>query len=218
MTAQRNKGRFLIASGAVLILAALSLVLYNFYHETESKKAMDKALVRLEKEIPSQPQDNSSPFDVFDSPEGIESEAVGETPDEVLETEETVELDGKLYLGIITLPSLDQKFPVIKGWSYGDMNVAPCQYAGSRAGRDLIICGHNYAGFFDKLENLNSGDEVIFTDINGNNYYYEVSYTELISGWDSSSMFQGAREDWDLTLFTCTWSGYSRVTVRCVRK
>lgn len=211
----------MIASGAALILAALSLVLYNFYHENESKKAMDKALVLLEKEIPSQPQDNSSPFDVFDSPEEPENDVGEERSEEVSETpeeEETVELDGKLYLGIISLPTLEQKFPVIKGWSYGDMNVAPCQYAGSRSGRDLIICGHNYAGFFDKLENLNSGDEVIFTDINGNNYYYEVSYSELISGWDSNAMFRGAKEDWDLTLFTCTWSGYSRVTVRCVRK
>lgn len=213
MTAQKNKGRFLIVSGAVLIIAALSLVLYNYRHESQCKKAMDNVLVRLEKEIPDEPQVNSSPFDVFDVPEEQEDE-VGEDT----ETEETVELDGSIYLGTLSLPAVDQKFPVIKGWSYGDMNIAPCQYAGTRAGRDLIICAHNYTGFFDKLGNLNSGDEVIFTDINGNDFYYEVSYSELISGWDTNAMFRGAKEDWDLTLFTCTWSGYSRVTVRCVRK
>ena len=130
----------------------------------------------------------------------------------------TVDIDGRIYMGLLTMPTLGQEFPVIKGWSYDDMNIAPCQYSGTRAGRDLIICSHNYAGFFDSLEELRSGDEVIFTDLNGRKFTYEISYTELISGWDGNKMFAGAKNDWDMTLFTCTWSGYSRVTCRCVLK
>lgn len=209
MAAKNTKGRFLIALGAALVIAALSLVLYNCYHENQSKKAMDSALAQLEKVIPSEPTDDSSPFDVFDDSFSDEEEN---------QDDDTVELDGRIYMGIISFPTLGQEFPVIKGWNYTDMNVAPCRYAGTRAGKDLIICSHNYAGFFDKLDRLSSGDEVIFTDIYGIKFTYEVSYCELISGWNSDAMFVGAGEDWSLTLFTCTWSGYSRVTVRCVEK
>lgn len=204
MSEKNARGRFLIAIGAVLVVAALSLVFYNFYHENASRKSMNEAFDKLKSEIPVHTGSNDSPFDVFDDGENAPQE------------DDTLELDGKLYMGIIDMPSLNQQFPVIKNWSYPDMNIAPCRYDGTRAGRDFIICAHNYAGFFDKLDQLVSGDEIIFTDIHGKSYSYTVSYSELISGWNLDAMYKGAAEDWDLTLFTCTWSGYSRVTVRCV--
>lgn len=213
MSGKNVLGRVLTVLGAVLILAALSLVLYNYRHEHESKKTMDNVLVRLDNEIPDEPQkEEASPFDVFDADDGYSDDSTAEVSDE----DESLSLDGDEYIGIISLPALDREYPILKYWSYPNMNIAPCRYDGIRAGRDLIICGHNYAGFFDNLSKLNSGDEIIFTDIKGRKFIYEVSYTELIDGWDTDSMYIGARQDWDLTLFTCTWSGYSRVTVRAV--
>lgn len=215
MAAKNTKGSFLIALGAVLVIAALSLVFYNCYHEKQSKKAMDNALTNLKNVIPvDEEEDSSSPFDVFD--DNFSDDNTLKEQESV--DDDTVELDGNIYMGIISFPTLGQEFPVIKGWSYADMNVAPCRYAGTRSDRDLIICAHNYSGFFDKLDRLNSGDEVVFTDIHGREFIYVVSYSELINGWNSDAMFAGAKEDWSLTLFTCTWSGYSRVTVRCVEK
>lgn len=55
-----------------------------------------------------------------------------------------------------------------------------------------------------------------FTDVYGREFNYTVTNSELLSGWDSPSLIKGGGSDWDLTLFTCTWSGYSRVTVRLV--
>ncbi len=217
MKAKTITGRILIVMGAMLLAAALLLAVYNYYHEGQSRDTMDKVLVRLEQEIPDQPAE-TSPFDVF-SQEGYDLTEKDKTDSgELTETaeDEGFELDGRYYIGVITLPTLDQKFPVIKSWSYADMNIAPCRYDGARISRDLIICGHNYKGFFDKLQNLGSGDPVIFTDMKGREFEYEVSYSELISGGDTPMMYRGAAKDWDLTLFTCTWSGYSRVTVRCV--
>ena len=220
MAIRRIIGRIMIVLGAALITAALLLVAYNYYHESKSKAAMDKVLVKLENKIPEQPQqedniESASPFAVFEQEE-ISHTDEPEPPAE--EEAPTVDIDGRIYMGLLTMPTLGQEFPVIKGWSYDDMNIAPCQYSGTRAGRDLIICSHNYAGFFDSLEELRAGDEVIFTDLNGRKFTYEISYTELISGWDGNKMFAGAKTDWDMTLFTCTWSGYSRVTCRCVLK
>ena len=216
MTRKSIIGRILIVLGAMLITAALLLVAYNFYHEAQSRRSMEQVLGKLTAEIPDEPQedtDESSPFDVFDKDE-IKNDSNEKNDEE----DPFIEIDGRKYIGLITMPTLGQEFPVIRGWSYDDMNVAPCQYSGTRAERDLIICSHNYAGFFDSLEELRSGDEVIFTDLNGRRYTYEISYTELISGWDGSRMLEGAKTDWDMTLFTCTWSGYSRVTCRCILK
>ena len=63
-------------------------------------------------------------------------------------------------------------------------------------------------------EKLGVGDEVIFTSLNGRQHRYKVAWQELIGGYDTNTMLS-CSEDWDLTLFTCTWSGYSRVTLRC---
>jgi sortase A len=45
-------------------------------------------------------------------------------------------------------------------------------------------------------------------------YFYRVDYTENVDGYDVDHMLSGGSSDWDMTLFTCTLSGQSRVTVR----
>lgn len=139
MSGKNVLGRVLTVLGAVLILAALSLVLYNYRHEHESKKTMDNVLVRLDNEIPDEPQkEEASPFDVFDADDGYSDDSTAEVSDE----DESLSLDGDEYIGIISLPALDREYPILKYWSYPNMNIAPCRYDGIRAGRDLIICGH----------------------------------------------------------------------------
>ena len=54
-----------------------------------------------------------------------------------------------------------------------------------------------------------------FTDVEGNVLSYTVAETELLDGSDVEAMEAG---DWDLTLFTCTVGGKTRVTVRCLRQ
>ena len=56
------------------------------------------------------------------------------------------------------------------------------------------------------------GDEVRFIDLDGNIWNYVVSGTEVIAGYDVERMKSG---DWDLTLFTCTYGGENRYTLRC---
>ncbi|MBR0516463.1 MAG: sortase, partial [Eubacterium sp.] len=67
---------------------------------------------------------------------------------------------------------------------------------------------------FGKIDDLVSGDQIVFTNTLGKKYIYTVAYTEVIDGEDITQMFSGQSEEWDLTLFTCTLSGKSRVTVR----
>ena len=50
--------------------------------------------------------------------------------------------------------------------------------------------------------------------MDGNVFSYEVTLLEILQPNEADEMESG---DWDLTLFTCTVGGKSRVTVRCKR-
>ena len=123
-----------------------------------------------------------------------------------------LEVDGYRYIGIVSIPVIDVTMPVQEDWSPALLKTSPCRYMGSPYQGDLIICAHNYATHFGRLKNLLPGDEVIFTDVEGNEFRYTVVELETLAGTAVEEMERGV---WDLTLFTCTLGGQMRVTVRC---
>ena len=132
---------------------------------------------------------------------------------------ETVEVpvksvDGVDYIGVLHIPSLGLELPVISRWSYDDLRIAPCRYSGSAYLGNMVICGHNYSAHFGKLKSLQPGDTVSFTDMDGNEFSYTVEELEVLRPTAVEEMTVG---DWELTLFTCTLDGKSRVAVRCVQ-
>lgn len=121
-------------------------------------------------------------------------------------------IDGQIYIGVVEIPTLSLKLPVIRDWSDERLKIAPCRYVGSVYTGDLIISGHSYKKHFRYIRKLVEGDPVIFTDMDGNRFVYQVSGTEVIAPDGVEQMVSG---EWDLTLFTCTYNGSSRHTVRC---
>ena len=100
-----------------------------------------------------------------------------EIPDYILnpDMEMPVEhIDGQDYIGVLAIPGLELKLPVISEWSYPRLKIAPCRYAGSAYTGDLIISAHNYSSHFGKLNHLRVGDTMTFTDIDGNVFHYKV--------------------------------------------
>lgn len=126
----------------------------------------------------------------------------------------TINIDGNEYIGVLDIPALGIRLPVMGDWSYPKLRTAPCRYIGSVYDDDLVICGHNYQRHFGGLKNLTAGDTVMFTDEGGNVSSYTVTEVVQLSGTALGEMKAG---DWDLTLFTCTVGGQLRVTVRCMR-
>ena len=128
-----------------------------------------------------------------------------------------MDVDGRLIIGYITIDSLDIEVPVSKDWNGELLNMGACRYSGSTYQDNLIICAHNYYNYFANIYKLSAGDEIVFTDIYGDSIIYEVSYQEVVDGKDIDSMVKES-DEWDLTLFTCTMSGFTRTTVRCIKK
>ena len=121
-------------------------------------------------------------------------------------------IDGVDYVGVLRIPTLALELPVISQWSYPLLKIAPCRYSGSAYQNNLVLCAHNYASHFGNLKNLHIGDAVTFTDMDGNLFTYQVAELETLPPQATEEMENG---DWDLSLFTCTVGGQSRVTVRC---
>lgn len=121
-------------------------------------------------------------------------------------------VDGMAYVGVLRIPTLDLELPVLSEWSYPGLRVAPCRYSGSVYSDDMVLAAHNYPVHFGRFGSLSYGDEVTFMDVEGNLFAYEVSSIEELGPYDVDDMIGS---NWDLTLFTCTLGGASRVTVRC---
>lgn len=201
----KKKGSILMAGGLLLIVAALSLTCYNMWEERRAEASAASALEEILPEMPVAAEPSIQPENT--------QEAV--IPDYLLNPEmemPTVEIEGQAYIGVLDIPVLGLELPVISQWSYPRLKLAPCRFEGSAYLDDLIIAAHNYRSHFGGLKNLRPGDEVSFTDVEGNVFRYTVAELETLGGNDLEELESG---EWDLTLITCTLGGKSRVTVRC---
>ena len=126
----------------------------------------------------------------------------------------TVDADGHTYVGFLEIPAIKRILPVMDAWSYPNLKIAPCRFVGTVYAHDMIVCAHNYDRHFGLIKTLEEGDKVFFTDVYGDWFSYEVSEVTILQPTDVDEMKDP--DDWDLTLFTCTIGGATRVTVRCV--
>lgn len=133
-------------------------------------------------------------------------------PSAVVMTE--VEIDGHAYIGVISIPALEIELPVMSGWSYKKLKIAPCRYSGTVKGNDLVIMAHNYERHFGHIAQLSVGDTVQFADMDSIVTNYEVVALDILPPSAVEEMTAG---NYDLTLFTCTYGGQNRVTVYCDR-
>lgn len=196
------KGKLLTGVGLLLIAAALLLTVYNIRESDRAGAESEEMVVRMESLT-------------ADLPERLETEKKEFVPEYKKNPEmemPTVEVNGQECVGMIEIPALGLKLPVISEWSDAKLKKAPCRYSGSAYLKNMIIAGHNYSTHFSGIKRLNPGDSVVFTDADGNVFSYEVAEIETVGGYDIEKMEDG---DWDLTLFTCTNKGKARAAVRC---
>jgi len=126
----------------------------------------------------------------------------------------TMTIGGQQYIGYLELPTIALNLPVMSDWSYPQLRKAPCRYTGSAYEDNMVIMAHNYERHFGNLTSLNIGDPVQFVDAQGSIFRYRVAAHETLAPTDVAPMVDNA---YDLTLFTCTYGGASRITVRLER-
>lgn len=186
-------GAACMALGALLVLAALSLYVWNQREAQQAEQAVEAVLPQLHQQL--------------ESPAPI-------APDPYDPAMKEVEIDGYGYIGYLSIPALGLELPVMAEWDYARLKLSPCRYTGSTKTDDLVVMAHNYARHFGTLPQLSAGDAVFFTDMEGEVCRYEVAEVEVLQPTAIEEMTAG---EYPLTLFTCTYGGKSRVTVRCER-
>lgn len=213
MKKSNRSGKFMMGLGLLLTIAAICLAAYNLWGEYRATKNANEALLQVaqviaEKETAAENGEAASDAESLaaesDQAQGTDSGSNGGMTVRMI--------DGVDYIGIIEIPSLSLKLPIISEWDDAKLKIAPCRYVGSAYNGDLIISGHSYKNHFRYIRNLAVGESVIFTDFEGTRFVYEVTAYEVVGGSDVEGMLSG---EWDLSLFTCTYNGSARHTVRC---
>ncbi|MBP5261522.1 MAG: sortase [Clostridiales bacterium] len=188
-------GNILLITGLVLLLGAGGLFLYNMHESNEHLEEAGKLTDKVKAEMSAIASENAD-----------ETEAV--LPSEL----EPVVVEDGPYDGILAIPAIELEMAVYDTWNEDYLKKSVCRYYGSPYTSDMVIAGHNYRSGFGRLKRLAVGDEVFFTDMNGVVTRYVVAQTEVLDGTDISGMLSGG---WDLSLYTCTYGGNARFTVRC---
>ena len=166
---------FFTVFGIIFLLGALTLSGYNFYDEYRAAQSVQNIL-----------EDAAEPTDE-------ENNVVGElvVSDYLLDPEMDMPVktvDGQKYVGVLKIPALSLTLPVLNDWSYGKFKIAPCKYYGSVYQDNMVIAAHNYRRHFGKLKTLKPGNSVSFTDIDGNEFEYEVTEVQILKprgGYDA---------------------------------
>lgn len=196
-----KKGTLLMASGLLLIAGAVGITIYNIVWEERARAASRQATQQLAQAITEAEHQEEMIPDYVKYPHM-------EMP--------TVKIDGKHYIGILEIPDLALSLPVMAGECTQDkLKVSPCWYTGSVYMDDMVIAAHNYRSHFGELNTLKPGSEVYFIDGDANIFSYTVGWAEVLDATAVEDMKNAP--DRDLTLFTCTYGGRQRYTVRCIK-
>ena len=186
----KKLGIAIVTVGAVLILSALLLLLYNRYQDAQAGREAAALLAKVQAALDAHRGDLDPELPV-------------------------VELDGYEYVGYVEIPTLGLKLPVMAEWDYTRLQIAPCRQFGSSRTDDLVIAAHNYESHFGRLKDLSVGDTVTFTDMEGIVNTYCVEKIETLNPNEVDAV---QNSGYDLVLYTCTKGGQTRITVFCNRE
>lgn len=187
---KRKIGKKLLIAGVICVAVALTFFTYNRITDYQASQFTSSVMVEIKDYIEKEKTDKKT-------------------------GNSSVLFRNYNFMGYIIIPKLNLTLPVMSDWNYDKLNVSPCRYSGSVLTGDLVIAAHNYSSHFGNLYRLEKGDEVTFTDIEGQEYKYEVVLTDTLNPVEVNKMTSG---EYAMSLFTCNWTGSARITIRCNRK
>ena len=202
---RRGFGVCCIILGICCLISSLGLIAYNHREEENAQNASKNILQAVQENILDNTREENN------SVKSERDESV-EIPVDIPQEMLTTQVDGYDCIGVLSIPVLELELPVLTDWSYAKLKIAPCHYFGSYFQKDFVIAAHNYQSHFGRLTELQPKDLILFTDISGTVYCYEVVLLETLPGNATEEMITSG---FDLSLYTCTPGGASRVTVRC---
>ena len=206
---KRKLGIVCMILGIGLVLGAVYLSMFNQQEDASAQESSESVMPVLIQQIQENTKETLPASEIMPELELLK-------PMNLLTEEEKkmteVVIDGIPYIGYLSIPKLGLDLPIISTWNYQRLNVAPCRYVGTVRGENLVLMAHNYTSHFGQISQLEAGDTITFTDMDGEITCYEVVGEDIL---DSTAVEEMTAGVFDLTLFTCTYGGKYRLTVYC---
>lgn len=216
-----------------VICIALSLLLvallgYSWWQGRSDDSEIDNLLIKTQEVIPSSRQvgviatqtpENAKKSGASSGKaagKGRGGAAGTSAPDGASPYLETVNLSGYEVTGILQIPDLNQSWPIIASGDPAATAKIPSIYGGNPASGDLVIADGADNQQFSGLKDLPDGSKVVFTDISGHEYRYQVATVETVPSGKLSAISRH-RERWDAAIITPNFSGRSQIVTRLVK-
>jgi len=199
--------KLIIAAGVLSLLAALALFTYSRVDDYLAGLRAQRLLERVMSGNWGRP-DASEPS--TQDTRGIVP-PLSSRPSERAEEDLPDDLSA---IGILEIPALDKRFPVLDRCTSALLYISVCRYTGSMEDKPvrLVITGHNYASHFGQISTLSIGDDIYFITMSGETYHYRMIGIEGCHMNDIDAVQAGS--DWDITLLTCQRDRSMRTLVR----
>lgn len=210
---RKSVGTGFMAVGLLFLLISAGFLGFNIWDMNRAADSSAQVTEQLTAVIPEQ-YTNPDPVISHSIPEFVQ---YAEIPEYILAPEidmpEEV-IEGVAYIGLLEIPDLNLALPVASTWSDSLLKDTPCRYTGSIYTNDMVIAAHNYTSHFGNLSRLSIDSEIIFTDVDSNVFRYYVTEFETLP---STAVEQMTSYTQGITLFTCTFGGKNRITIRAER-
>jgi sortase A len=176
--------------GGLMLVSALSALLYWQWNINHSQKQASIYVETLHNLMP-QPQ-NAVPEERRDN------------------TMSVLSVDGVDFVGIVELPRYGSVLPVCGNW--GRTAQYPCRFGGSIYDGSLQIGATTQKGQYSFYREISVGDTVIFTDVEGNRYIFQVAAMRYEKHIDQVAL---QRQEAALTLFVKNIYSFEYLIIFC---
>jgi sortase A len=176
--------------GGLMLVSALTALLYWQWNINHSQKQASIYVETLHNLMP-QPQ-NAVPEERRDN------------------TMSVLSVDGVDFVGIVELPRYGSVLPVCGNW--GRTSQYPCRFGGSIYDGSLQIGATTQKGQYSFYREISVGDTVIFTDVEGNRYIFQVAAMRYEKHIDQVAL---QRQEAALTLFVKNIYSFEYLIIFC---
>ena len=176
--------------GGLMLVSALTALLYWQWNINHSQKQASIYVETLHNLMP-QPQ-NAVPEERRDN------------------TMSVLSVDGVDFVGIVELPRYGSVLPVCGNW--GRTSQYPCRFGGSIYDGSQQIGATTQKGQYSFCREISVGDAVIFTDVEGNRYIFQVAAMRYEKHIDQVAL---QRQEAALTLFVKNIYSFEYLIIFC---
>ena len=195
-----KKSKIIDIAICVLIIIVIALVVIIYIKLQENKKA------------------ENTISEVVDIVETLQQDMQQEVREEAKQKLEETTIQGYKIEGIIEIPKIELKYPIINETSNKAMKVSVTKFFGGNINEtgNYTIAGHNNLDgtMFGKVKKLEIGDIIKLTDLYGETVEYKIFDKYVIDPNDVSCtniVQEGTKE---VTLITCTNGNKNRLITK----